>query len=280
MEYHADRFIDYSVLCFRDQILVAICPAHKVGEELRSHWGLTYGGVLWGSDVSYIESLELADLFKKHLRDEGFKTLRIKGVPEFYLNEGLKSRSADLYLDAIMNHSEFVYAIDYSQPLSIHKTKLKHYKKGQLKGFQIECTSDFSAFWIEVLIPRLQSKHQVRPVHSLEEISWLASRFPHKIMQYNISLNGRILAGITLFDKGKVVKSQYGATTIQGEKLRALEFLFLYLIYKYKSEGRAYFSMGTAGDKRFPDGINPGLRKQKEELGCSEYRQQFYTFNL
>ena len=121
MEYHADRFIDYSVLCFRDQILVAICPAHKVGEELKSHWGLTYGGVLWGSDVSYIESLELADLFKKHLRDEGFKTLRIKGVPEFYLNEELKSRSADLYLDAIMNHSEFVYAIDYSQPLSIHR---------------------------------------------------------------------------------------------------------------------------------------------------------------
>lgn len=280
MEYHAERFIDYSLLCYKDQNLVAICPAHKVGEELKSHLGLTYGGVLWSSDVNFIESIELANALKKFIRGEGFITFGIKGIPEFYLNQELKNMSIKLYSGSTLDGFESVFAIDYSQQLSIHKTKLKHYRKGHEKGFRIECTSNFSTFWNEVLIPRLQSKHGVKPVHSLEEIELLASRFPAKILQYNIRLGSHILAGITVFDKGEVIKSQYGATTKQGEKYRALEYLFLHLIYKYQAEGRSYFSMGTAGDRRFPEGINPGLKKQKEELGCSEYRQQFYTFRL
>ena len=47
MEYHQDRFEDYSLLVFDDnQQIIAVLPANKVGEALFSHQGLTYGGVL------------------------------------------------------------------------------------------------------------------------------------------------------------------------------------------------------------------------------------------
>ena len=89
-----------------------------------------------------------------------------------------------------------------------------------------------------------------------------------------------ILAGITIFDKGHVVKSQYGATTQLGEKERALEFLFIELMNKYKAIGSSYFSMGTAVDKSFPLGINVGLEKQKVELGCTTYHQKIYNMSM
>ena len=134
-------------------------------------------------------------------------------------------------------------------------------------------------FWNEVLVPRLKEKHNAKPVHNLEEITLLKSRFPNKIRQFNIYLNDKIVAGITLFDKGDVVKSQYGATTLHGERTRALEYLFLHLIYHYEDLGKTYFSMGTVREDN-ELGYNPGLLKQKEELGCTSYYQNFFKLKL
>lgn len=46
MEYHSDRFKDGSLMFFRNGVLVGIMPASIHGTQLRSHGGLTYGGVL------------------------------------------------------------------------------------------------------------------------------------------------------------------------------------------------------------------------------------------
>ena len=52
MEYHKDRFDDYSLLIFdvKDK-LVAVLPAHKVENILHSHQGLTYGGLVLNAKV-------------------------------------------------------------------------------------------------------------------------------------------------------------------------------------------------------------------------------------
>jgi len=280
MEYHKQRYKDHSLLVFRNESLVAICPAHRVDNVLKSHWGLTYGGFVWGHQFSEEMVLAVYEASKQFLLKQGITKLEVKEIPAFYLDQEANAWNRTLFKYAQAFHTEKVFAIDYDRPLTIHKTKLKHYRKGKKLGFEIAETPDFSQFWNTVLIPRLSSRHSVKPVHSLEEISLLASRFPDEIKQFTISLNGELLAGITLFDKGEVVKSQYGATTERGQKLRALEFLFLYLIYFYQQQGKSFFSMGTIGDDRFPDGFNPGLKKQKEELGCTEFHQHFYTFEL
>jgi hypothetical protein len=280
MDYHSERFEDHSVLVFKGDALVAVCPAHRENKELRSHWGLTYGGVLWDPNLNDTELDSIFQLFKGYLREQGFMKFYIKEIPSIYLQPDAFTMNQKLYGQAYIAHTERVLAVDYSKPFQIHKTKLKHYRRGKRLGFEINCTTDFSRFWKEVLSPRLASRHKVKPVHSLEEITLLAKRFPEEIKQYNIQLNGEILAGITLFDKGSVVKSQYGATTDLGETYRALEFLFIELIKDYKKQGKRFFSMGTVGDQRFPEGFNPGLKRQKEELGCIEFQQHFYTFDL
>jgi hypothetical protein len=43
MEYHEERFHDYSLLIFEEDKLIAVLPANRVSDTVYSHQGLTYG---------------------------------------------------------------------------------------------------------------------------------------------------------------------------------------------------------------------------------------------
>ena len=75
-----------------------------------------------------------------------------------------------------------------------------------------------------------------------------------------------------------MIKSQYGATTENGKKFRALDYLFLYLIDSFKAD-YDYFDMGTVDDNS-ELGYNEGLLNQKKELGCSVYSQNIFQIAL
>ena len=280
MDYHSDRFDDYSLLVIYQSQVIAVCPAHKKETVLLSHWGLTYGGVLLRKDDLLISIDLIYSAVLKFAAKNGFNSFKLKSVPEFYGKTNHLNSLKYLKDNAHLFRLDKVLAIDYEHPIKLHKTKLKHYKKNKLIGFEVREEDSFDAFWNKVLIPRLKERHDVEPVHNLGEISLLKERFPNRIKQFNIYFEGRILAGITIFDNGDTVKSQYGATTNEGERLRALEYLFIDLIYKYKNEEKQFFSMGTVMDSNFDEGFNPGLLKQKEELGCIEFQQPFYNFNI
>lgn len=260
---------------------MAVFPANKKQHSLYSHQGLTYGGFIFGRSLKLSEIEPMITALLDYLKKTDVKNLYVKGLPDFYhtaISEAIES-----YLNSLtteLYRTDMVLAIDYNKPLQIHKTKRKHYRKNQGAGFSIEESQDFTKFWEGVLIPRLEEKHDVKPVHTLNEIMLLKKRFPEQIKQYNILLNNTILAGITIFDKGRIVKSQYGATTQEGEQMRALEYLFISLINKFKDERKSFFSMGTVRDDDHPKGYNEGLLKQKQELGCSEFYQHFYKIKI
>jgi len=274
MEYHKHRFNDFSLMVYKGQALVAVLPANKVGATLHSHQGLTYGGLVLKLNLGVAKVESIFNELLRFIKTENFDRLIYKSIPLFYH----KVISFDLEpllhkLSVIITHREQNLAIDYQLPFNIHKTKKKHFVKNHKLGFEIKQSSDFTKFWREVLVPRLQKKHKSSPVHTEEEITRLYNNFPKNIIQYEIYLNNELLAGITLFKTDTVVKSQYGAVTENGEKYRALDYLFLYLINKFKKEGYSYFDMGTIAG-------NYSLLKQKEELGCRQYLQDFYELKL
>lgn len=274
MEYHNDRFEDFSLMVYKGVQLIAVMPANKSENTFYSHQGLTYGGLILQSSIGVVKVESVFLTIIDYLKKLKFTTLKIKNspliyhkLPSFELEPLLHRLSATLY------NREQNLAIDYRYGLKIHKTKRKHFERNHDLGFVIKKNDDFSKFWNEVLIPRLQVKHNVMPVHTIEEITTLNKKFKENIIQYEIYLKDELLAGITLFLTDTVVKSQYGAVTGKGEKYRALDYLFLYLINKFKEKGYHYFDMGTVVG-------NTSLLKQKEELGCSQYLQDFYELKL
>ena len=279
MSYHQDRFRDHSLLIFKDGTLCALFPANEVGGCLFSHQGLTFGGLLCHAKETDDSIEELIVTVMDYYRKARLKSLYIKLMPSFVDSEFVTRQQVIWHkLGAANRFRETTMAIDYAD-YQIHKSKLKRYRKLKDSGFDIFQTADFKPFWNLVLIPRLQSKHKVAPVHSLEEIELLAHRFPKNIIQYCIAKDGLLLAGITLFVNDQIVKSQYGATTDPGEALYALDILFISLIEHYDSLGFRYFDMGSVRSDD-PNGMNLGLWKHKQELGCTEFIQSHFEMQL
>lgn len=279
MDYHKDRFEDFSLLVFEDKKLVAVLPANKVGEELHSHQGLTYGGLIVDKKTGFKEIENIFNSVYNSLKVNKIKKIKIKSFLSFYSAYNSDELSHILWNKGAKNYrKQLNLAVDYSKELQISKSKLKHFRRIDSLGLEIRIDDDFDIFWDKVLIPKLNQKYNTNPVHSLSEIKILKGYFPKNIIQCNVYKDNTILAGITLFVSDNVVKSQYGATTDEGEKCRALDYLFISLIDKFKNE-YSFFDMGTVNNPN-SDTYNEGLLKQKEELGCSVYIQDFYELDL
>lgn len=280
MEYHKDRFEDFSLLIFEEEKLKAILPANKQGNSIHSHQGLTYGGLVFLRKLNGEKAELILDLVLSFLKESNIETFYYKPIPNFYFPDG--NQEIDFFLlkrGAAIERKEMNLAVNLNLPLRISKSKLKHFRRIENLDLDIIEEDDFEPFWNEVLEPRLAEKFNVKPVHSKEEMALLQSRFPQHIKQYSVYQNDKIIAGITLFEAKNVVKSQYGATTKKGEEVRALDFLFINLIHKYKRKGKHFFDMGIVNEDN-ELGYHPGLLKQKEELGCTVYNQDFYKIEI
>ena len=73
MNYHEDRFNDYSLMFYKGEKLYAMLPAHRVDDTLFSHFGLTYGGLIMNQQVRTADILVLFEELNQHLRNHGFK---------------------------------------------------------------------------------------------------------------------------------------------------------------------------------------------------------------
>ncbi|MFV5688370.1 FemAB family protein [Flavobacterium sp. ZT3R25] len=280
MEYHKDRFQDFSLMIFENEKLVAVLPANKVGAIVYSHQGLTYGGLVYSPKINGEKVENILDSLLSFFKGNGIQSFYFKPIPLFYSSKG--NAEMDFFMlkkGAFLDKKEMNLAIYLAMPLTISKSKLKHFRKIEELDLELVEEYQFEPFWELVLAPRLLEKYDAKPVHTLQEITELKENFPNNIKQFSVYYEGVIIAGITLFETETVVKSQYGATTKKGEELRALDFLFINLIRKYKREGKLFFDMGIVNDDN-EKGYHTGLLKQKEELGCSVYSQDFYKMNL
>ncbi|WP_431136482.1 FemAB family protein [Psychroserpens mesophilus] len=281
MEYHQDRFEDFSLMVYAGNKLLAIFPANKVNGTVHSHQGLTYGGLFFRDQLNLKDVEVVIAKLLEFLKTHKIRSVIVKLLPEFYHFESFKT-ICDLqnFKNTSILKQNIVMAIDYHQDFKINKTKIKRFKKLQTNGYSIkEGQLEFNVFWNRLLVKRLAEKHNSKPVHSLSEIAYLHSKFEDEILQYNIYRDEEILAGITIFKKGKIVKSQYGMASIEGEKVNALDMLFVFLIYKFKEEGMQYFSMGTvSNDTKL--GYSKGMLNQKKELGCDQYVQNILKIEM
>lgn len=275
MEYHSDRFQDFSLLVFEGEKLVSVIPANREGDTVFSHQGLTYGGFVFSDDLVTFEiDLIIAEVIL-YLKENQIKEFSIKEIVSIYLNE----RKMETQQSLVKNGAELVeakmnLAIDFNSNFKVSKSKLKHYNRIKSIGLSIRNEENLTDFWNKVLCPRLEQKFNVKPVHSLKEIIGLKNKFPENIYQYSVYKDEEILAGITVFKTNTVIKSQYGATTEKGEKYRALDYLYITLIDKYKSQ-LDFFDMGTVNDNS-ELGYNFGLLNQKKELGCDLFEQKYF----
>lgn len=278
MEYHSDRFTDHSLLIFQGEQLVGLLPATTKDEILYSHQGLTYGGIIVEQKCKLEAFLAIFDTVVSYAKAK-FRSVYFKTLPAIYAQLPSDELLYALFLhNAKLVRRDTLSVIDYRNPLQISSKRHYEIQKGIKSGIQVAQKQDFTEFWNEVLIPNLKEKHGTLPVHSLDEITLLKSRFPKNIAQYNAYYKGQIVAGATLFITESVVHVQYISSNSLRSTTGALDYLFSYLIDFYKDKA-LYFDFGISNENQGRD-LNNGLLFWKESFGARTITQDFYSLDL
>lgn len=276
MEYHIDRFNDYSLLVFEEDKLVALLPANRVGTTVFSHQGLSYGGVIVKDDIRIKEYVTVFKVLLQFLETNGIQTFELKALPKIY-NATLADEIE--YVSFLMQSELFrtdVYLVmDMDKKYEPNRNRKRALKVASELGIEIKEEEDYSCFWKTILTPNLNERFQVNPVHSIDEIQQLARRFPNHIKLFNAYQNNDLKAGVVLFLTDTVAHFQYSSGGTDRNDTAALDVLFDFIIKKYAH--KKYVSFGSSSEQNGLQ-LNDGLAYWKESFGAKTTVQNFLRF--
>lgn len=279
MDYHADRFHDFSLLFYKGQRLYAILPAHREGTTLCSHFGLTYGGLLMDICVTAADTCTLFDELNEWLRAQGFQKMVYRPVPWIY---HVHPSEEDLYAiywkcGARLRSRNIGTTIFMQQHLRWRKNHLRQLRKAKNSGISVKSNAPLAEFW-EILEENLMNRFQAKPVHTLEEIALLKSRFPKNIIQYSAYKDEHIIGGILFYITPQVVHCQYISTNAEGKELGAMEAIYEQVMYHdYTTYPYLDFGSSTEQNGAF---LNEGLISHKEGYGGRSVVYDTYEWSL
>jgi hypothetical protein len=278
MDYHADRFADCSLMIARNGEPVAVLPASIKDGVVTSHGGLTYAGLISTQDLRTGWALEVFEQIGNHYRARGVQRLVYKAVPHVF---HAYPAEEDLYalqrLGARLKRRDVSSVIALRESFGFNDGRRRAVNKARRSAIRVQASTDLAAF--HALLSRvLDSRHGVAPTHSLEELCLLRGRFPQQIVLHEARSEDNLLAGVLVFDFGRVVHTQYLAASEEGRDSNALNLLLAELIENTYAD-RHYFSLGISTEQE-GQVLNDGLITQKEHFGARAVVHDFYEWGL
>lgn len=279
MEYHADRFIDNSLMFYQDDRLVAVLPANKHEDSLISHGGLTYGGLIFSSKTRADLTITVLDNLIQVSKEHGFNKIIYKTVPYIFYQQPAQD---DIYaltnrVNASLVRRDLSSVIDLNQRMSLSKGRKWLIARAKKNNLMVSVSNDWEIF--HELLTTVLKKHDTQPIHTVAELTMLQELFPKNIELNVILHEGTLLAATLLFKMHKVTHTQYMAVSEEGKELGALDYLIDSCINESISAGVSYFSFGISTEQngRY---LNEGLLAQKESFGARALCLDFYEVNL
>jgi len=277
MDYHADRYTDCSLVVERAGELLAAFPASRSGKVVTSHGGLTYAGLLSTPALRSEATLTVFAQMAAHYRAAGVRRVFYKAVPRVF---HAYPAEEDLYalhrLGAHLVRRDLSSVVALREGYRFAAERRRDIRHAQKTGVRIDAGGDLAAF--HALLGEVLRRHAAVPTHSLAELQLLQARFPRQIVLYTAHADGELQTGALVYDFGRVVHTQYLATSEEGRRTGALSLLLGELIGGVYAD-RHYFSFGISTEQ---DGqvLNGGLVTQKERFGARAVVHDFYEWPL
>ncbi|MDR2954086.1 MAG: GNAT family N-acetyltransferase [Prevotella sp.] len=279
IEYHGNKFNDYSLMFFSDEELIAVMPGHISDKIYYSHQGLTYGGLIMNSRTTAVDVMNIFEKLTVTFRHQGIKKIIYKAVPHIYHRLPAEE---DLYAlfrhKAILSERNISSAILLTEKLAYSDSRKNGLKKAAKNNLRVEKSMNFASFW-QILSNNLKERYNKYPVHSLDEIVYLKDKFSNEIQLYSVlDVNNEIVGGCVVFETENVTHVQYTAATLEGKSMGSVDLLIDYIINEAYS-GKRYFDYGTSTEN---DGqyLNESLIYQKEGFGARAIIYDTYTIEL
>jgi hypothetical protein len=279
MEYHRDRFADFSLVITTGEHVSALFPANRNGDTVISHAGLTFGGLILDRRATTERVVAMLSAIIELLQSEGIRTLIYKTIPTIYHHLPTEEdRYALFNFGAEIIRRDVLTAICPISPWQPSpKRRWSWDRSKRLTGVDLNFSYDWSSYW-RLLRGRLLEQYGVLPVHSLEEISSLAAKFPAAIRLLAATINGEMSAGVVLYESTKVVRTQYLAANSGARACGLLDFVLRSAIEDARIR-RKWFDFGSSTGSN-GNYLNVGLAHYKESFGGRTVVQDSYRLDL
>lgn len=279
MDYHSDRFKDNSFLVFDSKgNIIALLPANKKDDTLVSHGGLTYGSFITSEKMTTTAMVNIFESFIKSLHESGFKKLIYKTIPYIYHNSPANEDRYPLFLhNANLYRRDVLSVVFKDSRIPYQERRYRSIKKAKTNNISVKECRDYEEYW-KILEWNLKTNYNLTPVHTVDEIEMLSSRFPENIRLFCSYVRDKMLGGLVIYESSRVAHNQYSANSGDGKKIGAVDVVFDYLlnnIYKDKQ----YFDFGISNENEGKY-LNTGLIEYKESFGARTVTQDFYEINI
>jgi hypothetical protein len=276
MDYHADRFDDASLVVLWNGAPIAALPASRHGDEVVSHGGLTFGGLLSGPELTVARAIDAVQALVGALRAQGIRRLVYKPVPHIYHLAPAEEDLFALHLaGARLDRREVSAAVAPGPRPAYSAERRRAVRRGARSALELG-ESDRVEGFIELVGAVLRERHDVAPVHTPAEMRLLADRFPGRIRLWAACERAEIVAGVLVYETPAAAHAQYIASGPRGRELRAGDALFdhlLEVVYPGK-----WFDFGISNERS--GGLNPGLMRNKEGFGARAVLHDRYVLDL
>ena len=277
ISYHPkDRFIDHSIVFYKNNQLFTLFPAVELNESdkkiLVSHPGASMGSFVTPTDLSFHDSLQLVNLLNTYIKNLGFSSIKITLPPIIY------NKRKTNYIDYSLLKYGYRYVkrevssilfLEDSIEKNVNKFKPSHrqaLRKAQRSGVVIKKTDDFNSFY-NILKKNLKNRHNVRPTHTVNELSKLKKLFPENIILYGAFIEGSMIGGVVNFiANNDVILSFYISHDEKYQEYRPINLLFYEVLKDAITNKYRVFDFGIFTVNEEP---NMGLAKFKENFGSS-----------
>lgn len=262
IEYHKTRWIDASFFLKKGEELIAAIPGNSKENQLYSHQGLSFGGVLWRKGLSMEEKVTYIEDLPSLLSQAGFSSFHWKEVPSLFCDE----RHIPMP-NALLKKVNKGYFIPNDLDLNSIRKKRRLLKKAEKAALAITWDDDLAKFWQEIVQPIFREKFGSKPVHSLQEILQLKAHFPQHIQLVTVYQEKTLLGGIVLFCQGQWWHTQYTCGSSEGLLMGAIDLLMWQILNSAQNQGKTV-SLGTALDDQ--GHFKASLAEWKKSWGALE----------
>lgn len=281
MDYHKDRFKDHSLLFYDEDKLIALLPMSEHDDMLISHGGLTYGGFITDSKMKQHTMMDCFEELITYAKENGFQSIRYKCIPHIYHSQPAEEDRFALFANnSRLDTVDVSTYVNLAAPLKMPKGRKAQISRAKREGVIVEELTELEDFkkFIDLENEVLTERHDVRAVHTGEELKLLHDRFPENIHLFASLKDGNLIAGTVLYEYDQVVHTQYMAANDEARTIGALDLAVSTVINNYKETKKWLdFGISTEHGKIY---LNEGLCSQKEGFGGRTGVYEIWELNL
>ena len=262
--------------------LLGVFPAAITSAEpavVVSHPGATFGGVVHNGRLAGNRMVQaMRALVEHYARNQG-TLLRYKVLPFQY---AIIPSQDDLYALHVLKARR--YRCELSSSIAIDarrepsQRRQRSLKKAK-RSVEVVQGLEYLDALHHVITANLEREHGADPVHSLEELRILTSRFPKEIVVFVATINGDVEAGVIFFNSPNVWHAQYIAASERAYAACALDAVFDAAINASAAAGVSYLDFGTSNEHG-GQVLNDGLYRYKSEFGGGGVAHEYYEISF